>query len=98
MKVKPSLCIFQLRAVKAIVHDCLTCTCSHHFCAQVDDDRNRRSLPCLAIFLHQRPLQEIVKNRPYLESNVHGSHCSLNPYTRIRILAEIQLSRMMVER
>ena len=44
------------------VHGCLTCTCLHHFCAQVDDDGNR-SLPHLAIFLHQHPLQEIVKNR-----------------------------------
>ena len=33
-------------------------------CAQVDDIRNR-SLPCLALFLHQCPIQEIVKNRPH---------------------------------
>ena len=37
------------------VHGCLTCTCSHHFCAQVDDDGNR-ILPRFTTFLHQCPL------------------------------------------
>ena len=60
MKVKPSLCIFQLRAVKAIV--LYTVALPACVCAQVFDNRNR-SLPRLAIFLHQRPFQEIVKNR-----------------------------------
>ena len=46
------------------MHGCLTCTCLCHFCAQVDDNGNR-SLPRLAIFLHQHPLQEIVKNRSH---------------------------------
>ena len=71
MKVKPSLCVFQLRAVEAIV--LYTVALPACVCAQVDDNGNR-SLPRLAIFLHQHPFQEIVKNRYHslLHSLLHS--------------------------